>query len=227
MAEIMQIRSGRVNPTRTLFLVGTVLLGLVIALMAQAADKYQSVERHYSTAPPAPATQSEADVQAKSAGCLSCHTDTDAKNMHVSQSVKLGCTDCHGGSPEVMFSGEVGAGKGEAGEAIADLSNPAYHSAMQQAHVLPRYPQAWPSSRNPQRTYTLLNKESPEFTRFINPSDLRVADRACGACHQDIVAASTRSMHSTGAMLWGGASYNNGILPYRITSWVSPTTGKA
>ena len=25
--------------------------------------------------------------------------------------------------------------------------------------------------RNPERTYTLLNRESPEFVRFINPGD--------------------------------------------------------
>ena len=83
--------------------------------------------------------------------------------------------------------------------------------------MLPRFPDAWhyPSSANPERTYTLLNKEAPEFIRFINPGDLRVAEKACGNCHQDIIEASRRSMHATGAMLWGGAAYNNGILPYK------------
>jgi hypothetical protein len=38
---------------------------------------------------------------------------------------------------------------------------------------------------------------------------------ACGACHQDIIEASIRSLHATGAMLWGGAAYNNGILPFK------------
>ena len=86
---------------------------------------------------------------------------------------------------------------------------------MNRAHVLPRYPDRWPSSANPKRTYTLLNKESPEFVRFVNPSDYRVAREACGACHLDIVEASVRSLHTTGAMFWGAASYNNGILPYK------------
>ena len=49
----------------------------------------------------------------------------------------------------------------------------------------------------------------------MNPSDYRVATEACGACHLEIVEASVRSMHSTGVMLWGGAAYNNGILPYK------------
>ena len=86
---------------------------------------------------------------------------------------------------------------------------------LEHAHVLSRFPERWPTSANPERTYTLLNRESPEFVRFVNPSDYRVAREACGACHLDIVEASVRSMHSTGVMLWGGAAYNNGILPYK------------
>jgi len=86
---------------------------------------------------------------------------------------------------------------------------------MEAAHVLPRYPASWhyPSSANPARTYTLLNRESPEFVRFINPSDYRVAHQACGACHAEIIAKAIRSLHATGAMFWGGAAYNNGVLP--------------
>lgn len=176
-----------------------------LCVPAQGAEKYHAVERDYETAPPAPAFQTVDDVERKSAGCASCHTDSDAKNMHVSESVKLGCTDCHGGDSSVRFDGD----------GAAELSNPHYKTLMKQAHVLPRYPDAWPGSRNPKRSYTLLNKESPEFVRFINPSDLRVAEESCGACHQSIIEASKRSMHSTGAMLWGGAAYNNGILPYK------------
>ena len=86
-----------------------------------------------------------------------------------------------------------------------------------QAHVLPRYPGAWhfPSSANPQRSYTLLNSEAPEFVRFINPSDYRVVRDSCGACHIEMIEAAERSLMSTGAMLWGGAAYNNGILPFK------------
>ena len=43
------------------------------------------------------------------------------------------------------------------------------------AHVAPKYPKRWLSSANPERTYTLLNDEHPEFVRFINPGDLRAA----------------------------------------------------
>src|SRR5690606_10335000 len=94
-------------------------------------------------------------------------------------------------------------------------SDPDYARLRDEAHVLPRYPESWhfPSSANPERTYTLLNRESPEFIRFVNPSDYRVAREACGSCHLDIIEKAERSLMATGAMLLGGAAYNNGIVP--------------
>jgi hypothetical protein len=178
---------------------------LFYALVASAAEGEKPVERDYAETPPAPANQTVASAEAKSAGCLSCHTETDSKSMHVSPAVQLGCTDCHGGDSAVSIS--AGATRGSS----------AYEAAREQAHVLPLYPESWhlPHSANPERTYTLLNRESREFVRFMNPSDYRVANDACGACHQPIIEASKRSMHATGAMLWGGAAYNNGILPFK------------
>ncbi|MBT8115888.1 MAG: hypothetical protein KJP04_10915, partial [Arenicella sp.] len=73
----------------------------------------------------------------------------------------------------------------------------------------------YPSSANPPHAYALLNKESPEYVRFVNPGDYRVAEEACGACHLPIIKAAKRSLMSTSAMLWGGAAYNNGILPFK------------
>jgi hypothetical protein len=184
-------------------------VSVLVALFAVSACPYASgsephaVERSYHTAPPSPQSQSMADVEQKSGGCRSCHTQTDRWSMHTSPAVKLGCTDCHGGDAS------IGVPDGSARQSEA------YVAAMEKAHVLPRFPSEWPSSANPERTYTLLNRESPEFVRFVNPSDYRVAREACGACHLEIVEASIRSMHSTGVMLWGGAAYNNGILPYK------------
>ncbi|HUL56482.1 MAG TPA: hypothetical protein VLT60_05755 [Usitatibacter sp.] len=157
-----------------------------------------------ATFPPAPASQTLDEAHAKSVGCMSCHTSTDRHTMHQNPGVILGCTDCHGGDAKVDASGL----KREA---------PAYTEALRKAHVLPRDEKAWhwPSSATPERTYTLLNRESPEFVRFTNPGDLRVAREACGACHLAIIQASERSLMATSAMLWGGAAYNNGILPYK------------
>jgi len=161
----------------------------------------------FAAAPPAPAQQTVAEAGAKSGGCTSCHAETDRHTMHQNPAVILGCTDCHGGDASAMKP------------AGATREDAAYVSTLRRAHVLPRDEKAWawPRSATPQRTYTLLNRESPEFVRFINPGDLRIAREACGACHLPIVQASERSLMATSAMFWGAAAYNNGILPYKHT----------
>lgn len=181
--------------------------GAVLLHPGEAAEGEKPVERDYSrvTAGPAPQRQSYAEMLAKSAGCTSCHVRTDAPTMHLSPAVQLGCTDCHGGDASVV-------GNPQLPHDHAD-----YVAARDLAHVLPRYPESWhwPSSANPKRSYALLNKEAPEFVRFVNPSDYRVAREACGACHIQAIEAAERSIMATGAMLWGGAAYNNGILPFK------------
>ena len=172
-----------------------------------ASEGEKAVVRDYSLvrAAPAPRTQEWADAETKSQGCQSCHTDSDAHTMHRSPAVVLGCVDCHGGNPRIT--------RPEG----AQQNTPAYFAAQSRAHVLPRYPASWhfPSSANPQRTYTLLNREAPEFIRFTNPSDYRVVRDSCGACHIEIIEAAERSLMASGAMLMGGAAYNNGILPFK------------
>lgn len=183
------------------------LATLALASVTIASEGEKPVMRDYArvTAPAAPRAQSWAQADAKSAGCLSCHTATDQKTMHAAPSVVLGCTDCHGGDTKVIAPSGLAR------------TDPAYEKLMADAHVLPRYPESWhwPSSANPKRSYTLLNKEAPEFVRFVNPSDYRVAREACGACHLETIEAAERSLMATGAMLFGGAAYNNGIAPYK------------
>ncbi|MEL7184869.1 MAG: hypothetical protein AAFN50_00365 [Pseudomonadota bacterium] len=180
------------------------LLPMLVPAIAGAAEGEKPRDVTYVTHPPAPEKQTQVEADAKSVGCVSCHTDSDSKSMHQSSAVVLGCTDCHGGDPTVMSPAVVAAQQ-------------AHDVARDQAHVQPMYPETWhyPSSANPKQSYALLNKESREFVRFVNPSDYRVASEACGACHQPIIDANIRSLMATGAMLWGGASYNNGILPYK------------
>ncbi len=170
-----------------------------------ASDEEKPVPRVYAKTPPAPVRQSVAEMEAKSAGCVTCHVASDAPTMHTSPAVRLGCTDCHGGDPAVV------------GNPSLRRDDPHYVAVREKAHVLPRFPHSWhyPSSANPPRTYALLNKEAPEFVRFINPGDLRVAREACGSCHLPVIEASERSLMATGAMLWGGAGYNNGIVPFK------------
>lgn len=184
----------------------TVAVALSVA-PSRASDEEKPIERDYSrvTAPPAPARQTVESMMAKSEGCFSCHIRTDQPTMHETPAVNLGCVDCHGGDVSVI------------GDPSLAHDDPLYVAARERAHVLPRYPESWhyPSSANPKQSYALLNRESPEFIRFVNPSDNRVAREACGACHLPIIEAAERSLMATGAMLWGGAAYNNGILPYK------------
>src|SRR5438270_13655299 len=118
---------------------------------------------------------------------MSRHTTTDPVTMHTSPGVVLGCADCHGGNATVFVA--LGAARNSA----------EYKHALDAAHVRPRHPEAWnyPSSAKPARTYGLLNTESPEFIRFLNPSDYRVARESCGACHLPTIAAAERSLMST------------------------------
>ncbi|NDE02678.1 MAG: hypothetical protein EBZ91_13285, partial [Gammaproteobacteria bacterium] len=132
---------------------------LLVVDGARTSEESKPVARTYRDAPPAPARQTAADADAKSAGCLDCHSATDQPTMHANPGVVLGCTDCHGGDAAVRWSDGSSAG----GLGVGARSSPSYMAARDSAHVLPRYPDAWkfPSSANPERTYALLNKESP------------------------------------------------------------------
>ncbi|MEO8498557.1 MAG: hypothetical protein ABI614_26135, partial [Planctomycetota bacterium] len=129
--------------------------------------------------------QTREQALAKSHGCVQCHAG--AKDMHNKPTVHLGCCDCHGGNPD--------------------------GTTIQSAHVAAAFPEVWRTSANPVRSYTLLNHEDPEFIRFVNPGDLRVAHISCGQCHPNETLAVKKSMMTHGCMLWGAALYNNGSFP--------------
>jgi hypothetical protein len=135
--------------------------------------------------------QTAAAAALKSHGCVTCHAGVG--DMHRSPNVRLGCTDCHGGNAAAL--------------------------TKQAAHVHPKHPESWPGSANPVRSYTLLNHESPEFVRFVNPGDLRVADESCGGCHASIVLQVKKSMMTHGCMLWNAALYNNGSIPNKRAAY--------
>ncbi|HEX7831979.1 MAG TPA: hypothetical protein VF787_20150, partial [Thermoanaerobaculia bacterium] len=127
--------------------------------------------------------QTPAQATEKSRGCLTCHQGIEP--MHASAAVRLGCTDCHGGNASALLK--------------------------DQAHIQPRNRDLWKTSANPPRTYTALLEESPEFVRFINPGDLRVARETCGTCHSKQTAAVPRSTMTTSAVFWAAVSYANGL----------------
>lgn len=186
-------------------------------------------------------------IKLNSEGCVSCHGMTDDADMHADEDVGISCVDCHGGNGKVMSTMSTAGRPGEPGTPITDR---AYLEAMQAAHVRPKNAEAWygrnqlneevpggeqrrfgqeekhedeltlHGSRNPQNTYALLNQETPEFIRFINPGDLRVADMACGSCHGaksgNHIAKVRHSMMAHGAQLWGAVLYNNGSIPVKV-----------
>ena len=143
------------------------------------------------------------EVVAESRGCLSCHAGIEP--AHASPGVRISCTGCHGGDAGSVRP--AGADPGAAG----------YDEAKRAAHVAPRFPERWygpagEGSANPVRPYTLSLEESPEFVRFVNPGDLRVAAETCGPCHPRQVEAVRKSPMTTSAIFWAAAAYANGIL---------------
>src|SRR5499427_9232778 len=142
-------------------------------------------------------------------GCLKCHaniepmhrfgpTATLDKLENGKDALGLTCTACHGGNPVA--------------------------STKEEAHVQPRFPREWMQQgkfRVPERSGPLIERESLEFVRFLNPGDLRVAEKTCGSsdCHSSETAAVGKSMMRHGAMLWGAALYNNGGFPIKDASF--------
>jgi hypothetical protein len=128
---------------------------------------------------------------AQNSGCESAKCHDGIEPMHVSPAAAMTCTRCHGGDPSTTNKAA--------------------------AHVRPRLRSFWPLSRNAERSYTALNRESEEYIRFMNPGDLRIADKGCGGqgCHDAIISKVRTSFMSHGAFLWGAALYNNGAFPQK------------
>ena len=178
------------NKIVLLLAAGVLLLGTV----ARAADD------------PILLRQSQSDVDRKSAGCQTCHAPIDSATMHTTGTVRLGCTDCHGGNANTRIS------------AATTPASTEYQEAKKQAHPQPRVlSNQTNTAANPVRAYTDWLKEDTDYIRFVNPGDLRVAEQTCGnsGCHAAEVRKVQTSMMTHGAMLWSAALYNNGAVPFK------------
>jgi hypothetical protein len=131
----------------------------------------------------------------------------DSATMHATGTVRLGCTDCHGGNAEIVLPAGVAQERGST----------QYQELTKQAHPRPRFRENARTSANPVRAYTQWLKEDADYIKFINPGDLRVAEQTCGrsGCHTSEVQRVRTSMMTHGAMLWGAALYNNGAVPLK------------
>ncbi len=193
----------RVGVVAGIVVCASALLLVETSRQAEASSDGERLKIEYPIYPPAPEFQTQEEADAKSAGCVSCHEPMDRKTMHRSPAVVLGCTDCHGGNAAALRKPELAIDSAE------------YDRIKDRAHVPAALPAEWHGPANPVRSYTLLNRDAYQRVRFVNPGDLRVAREACGACHAQLVGRVERSLMSTGAMIWGGATYNTGILPYK------------
>jgi len=168
---------------------------LIVSLLVLVTGKLPHAAGQLAVSPEVPdlrlLRQTKQVADAKSAGCLACHQNSHDPHFNPEKRTTfyLGCIDCHGGN--------------------------AAAGTREQAHVWPQQHDAWKSSANPVRSYTLLNHESPEFIRFVNPGDLRIAHVTCGSCHPNEVLQNRLSMMTHGCMLWGAALYNNGSFPLK------------
>jgi hypothetical protein len=198
------------------------MLGFAAASTQKEARLNELIQSHSQAVVSATSLRRSAQDQPtpspKLEGCVTCHgqiepmhkygtTETLDKLNNGKDAVGLTCTGCHGGNPLPRKTGD---------------DPKAIQQIKEQAHVRAKFPAEWQrdgkfTGANPERTNTLLARESWEFVRFINPGDLRIAAKTCGggACHDIESRNVARSMMTHGAMLWGAALYNNGGFPLK------------
>jgi hypothetical protein len=195
-------RTFKTPPLRNLSILCISALSFLLVLYAESSSRVHAKQDATGVH-----GQSQEKADRKSSGCISCHTSTDEPTMHPTKTVFLGCTDCHGGNSSVSTTASAAPDSAE------------YNAAKEKAHVQPRDSSFKDRSALPERTYTKWLKESPEFIKFVNPGDLRVAPETCGAadCHAKEVRASSTSMMTHTGLLWGAALYNNGGYPTKNT----------
>src|SRR6185369_1109335 len=167
---------------RTTFKFLVLIIGICSVILVLSAQQVPSLS-----------SQTADEAATKSSGCTSsnCHVNTEP--MHVSESVRLGCTDCHGGNAQTRDK--------------------------LKAHVSPSNTDIFKGTGGPIRAYTAWLRESTNYVRFVNPGDFRVQDQTCGSsgCHEEISLKSRKSMMTHGGVLWGAAVYNNGAFPLKDT----------
>ena len=133
--------------------------------------------------------QDEKAIAGKSKGCLTCHVGIE--DDHANKVARLGCVDCHGGDASAI--------------------------TKELAHVVPNSPWWKDRSTVPESDKTDWLRLNADYVQFVNPGDLRIADRTCGTsgCHPDHVRNSKKSMMAHGGMLFGAVLYNNGSFPLK------------
>ena len=173
--------------------------------------------------------QSQSEADQKSAGCKTCHTKTDSATMHVPQSVRIGCTDCHGGNADIRVKEDL------------SQKDPEYIKQKNLAHPQPRVLANRTNGANPIRAYTELAQGRSELHTVCESrrssgslDDLRHfrMPRSRSAKGTDQHDDARRHAVGRGALQqWAfpikkphfGESYSNDGLPQRLITFPPPT----
>ncbi len=115
------------------------------------------------------------------------------------------CVGCHIGCGDPHPSGRVAS-------CVHCHGGDASKSDILGAHAAPTFPKDWQGSGNPERPYMLTLEESQAWVQFVNPGDLRVANKTCGPCHADETLQVMKSLMATSQHFWGTVTYANGIV---------------
>ncbi|MEE8311659.1 MAG: multiheme c-type cytochrome, partial [Candidatus Binatia bacterium] len=114
------------------------------------------------------------DLPADEAGCVGCHRPVTASGERIGieeahPGADLGCTDCHGGNGSASTRADAHVSPGAGRTFIKNLAS------------------------------DQLDAVDPDYLRFVNPGDLRVAATSCGpiGCHPEHVANAPLSTMAT------------------------------
>lgn len=115
-----------------------------------------------------------------------------------------GCMNCHSGIEDMHPSYALSCVDCHGGNGAA--------TAKEAAHVFPTR-----ATPNDERVAPL--DADLTYRRFLNPSDLRVAKQACGACHGALVDDVKKSLHGTTSGHLSDGYYENGVVKKKGTAF--------
>ncbi len=116
---------------------------------------------------------------AQGEACLSCHAGIEQAHPGIDPGA---CVTCHGGDGT------------STDQALAHVAPPADYFEIRGSE-LPAAPEGYIKDMTPD----MLDRIDPDYVRFINPGDIRVAGEVCGDCHPEQVAGVRRSVMTTNA----------------------------
>lgn len=115
-----------------------------------------------------------------------------------------GCIRCHAGIEEMHPGYPLSCVDCHGGDGNA--------ATKEAAHVLPKVPP-------PGDERVLPENHDLAWQRFVNPSNLRVAETVCGDCHDSEVHDVRKSLHGTTAGHLSDGYYENGLSRSKRTGW--------